>query len=376
MKKERQMLPAPEAKMKSPPRLRSAPVDPEIEYWNAVRARDRDYDGKFYYSVATTGVYCRPSCPARLANRKNVAFHTSCADAERAGFRPCKRCKPTEPSLHERYAAKVADACRLIEDAEEPPKLDELARAIGLSTYHFHRIFKAIAGVTPKAYAVAHRQKRVRENLKRSRSVTEAIHEAGFNSSGRFYASSDDVLGMTPSDFRSGGTDAEMRFAVGECSLGSILVAASDKGIAAILFGDDPETLVHDLEDRFPKANLIGGDCAFEDVMAKVVGLVEAPEVGLALPLDVRGTAFQHRVWRALREIPVGTTATYSEIAEKIGMPKAVRAVAAACAANKIAVAIPCHRVVRNDGSLSGYRWGVERKRRLLDREAGTETDA
>ena len=376
MKKERQMLPAPEAKMKSQPRPRSAPVDPEIEYWNAVRARDRDYDGKFYYSVATTGVYCRPSCPARLANRKNVAFHTSCADAERAGFRPCKRCKPTEPSLHERYAAKVADACRLIEDAEEPPKLDELARAIGLSTYHFHRIFKAIAGVTPKAYAVAHRQKRVRENLKRSRSVTEAIHEAGFNSSGRFYASSDDVLGMTPSDFRSGGTDAEMRFAVGECSLGSILVAASDKGIAAILFGDDPETLVHDLEDRFPKANLIGGDCAFEDVMAKVVGLVEAPEVGLALPLDVRGTAFQHRVWRALREIPVGTTATYSEIAEKIGMPKAVRAVAAACAANKIAVAIPCHRVVRNDGSLSGYRWGVERKRRLLDREAGTETDA
>lgn len=376
MKKERQMLPAPEAKMKSPPRLRSAPVDPEIEYWNAVRARDRDYDGKFYYSVATTGVYCRPSCPARLANRKNVAFHTSCADAERAGFRPCKRCKPTEPSLHERYAAKVADACRLIEDAEEPPKLDELARAIGLSTYHFHRIFKAIAGVTPKAYAVAHRQKRVRETLKRSRSVTEAIHEAGFNSSGRFYASSDDVLGMTPSDFRSGGTDADMRFAVGECSLGSILVAASDKGIAAILFGDDPETLVHDLEDRFPKANLIGGDRAFEDVMAKVVGLVEAPEVGLALPLDVRGTAFQHRVWRALREIPVGTTATYSEIAEKIGMPKAVRAVAAACAANKIAVAIPCHRVVRNDGSLSGYRWGVERKRKLLDREAATEAEA
>ena len=376
MKKERQMLPAPEAKMKSPPSPRSAPVDPEIEYWNAVRARDRDYDGKFYYSVATTGVYCRPSCPARLANRKNVAFHTSCADAERAGFRPCKRCKPTEPSLHERYAAKVAEACRLIEEAEEPPKLDELARAIGLSTYHFHRMFKAIAGVTPKAYAVAHRQKRVRETLKRSRSVTEAIHEAGFNSSGRFYASSDDVLGMTPSDFRSGGTDADMRFAVGECSLGSILVAASDKGIAAILFGDDPETLVHDLEDRFPKANLIGGDRAFEDVMAKVVGLVEAPEVGLALPLDVRGTAFQHRVWRALREIPVGTTATYREIAEKIGMPKAVRAVAAACAANKIAVAIPCHRVVRNDGSLSGYRWDVERKRRLLDREAGTETDA
>lgn len=367
------MISVPEVKKKTQPRPQPSSADPDIEYWTAVRARDRDYDGKFYYSVATTGVYCRPSCPARLANRENVAFHASCADAEKAGFRPCKRCEPTEPSLHDRYAEKVAEACRLIEEAEEPPRLDDLARAMGLSTFHFHRIFKAIAGVTPKAYAVAHRQKRVRENLKRSRSVTEAIHEAGFNSSGRFYANSDEVLGMTPRDFRSGGTHADMRFAVGECSLGSILVAASDKGIAAILFGDDPETLVHDLEDRFPNANLIGGDRAFEDVMAKVVGLVEAPEVGLDLPLDMRGTAFQHRVWRALREIPVGTTATYSEIAEKIGMPKAVRAVAAACAANKIAVAIPCHRVVRNDGSLSGYRWGVERKRKLLDREAGSE---
>lgn len=370
------MISVPEVKKKTQPRPRPSPENPDIEYWNAVRARDRDYDGKFYYSVATTGVYCRPSCSARLAKRENVAFHASCADAEKAGFRPCKRCKPTESSLHDRYAEKVAKACRLIEEAEDPPKLDELALAMGLSTFHFHRIFKAIAGVTPKAYTVAHRQKRVRENLKRSRSVTEAIHEAGFNSSGRFYANSDEVLGMTPRDFRSGGTHADMRFAVGECSLGSILVAASDKGIAAILFGDEPETLVHDLEDRFPNANLVGGDRAFEDVMAKVVGLVEAPEVGLDLPLDVRGTAFQHRVWRALREIPVGTTATYSEIAEKIGMPKAVRAVAAACAANKIAVAIPCHRVVRNDGSLSGYRWGVERKRKLLDREAGSEVEA
>lgn len=364
------MIPAPETKRTGQGRARQAPTGPEIEYWQAVRARDRSFDGKFFYSVATTGVYCRPSCAARLAKRENVAFHASCAAAEKAGFRPCKRCKPNEPSLHDRYAAKVSEACRLIEEAEEPPKLDELARAMGLSTYHFHRIFKAVAGVTPKAYANAHRQKRVRENLKRSRSVTEAIHEAGFNSSGRFYTNSDEILGMTPSNFRSGGANADMRFAVGECSLGSILVAASDKGIAAIFFGNDPEALVHDLEDRFPNANLIGGDRAFEDVMAKVVGLVDAPEVGLDLPLDVRGTAFQHRVWQALREIPVGTTATYSEIADKIGMPKAVRAVAAACAANKIAVAIPCHRVVRSDGSLSGYRWGVDRKRKLLDREA------
>ncbi|MBS0239323.1 MAG: bifunctional DNA-binding transcriptional regulator/O6-methylguanine-DNA methyltransferase Ada [Proteobacteria bacterium] len=370
MRKARKMIPvshAPAAKAKT---ARSAGTDTEKIYWNAVKARDRNFDGTFFYSVATTGVYCRPSCAARLANRENVAFHASCKDAERAGFRPCKRCKPNEPSLHERYAAMVAEACQLIAKAEEPPTLDDLAHTAGLSPYHFHRVFKTIAGVTPKAYAVAHRQKRVRENLTKSRSVTEAIHESGFNSSGRFYANSAEVLGMTPTDFRSGGTNADMRFAVGECSLGSILVAASEKGIAAILFGVDPEELVHELEDRFPKANLIGGDSAFEDVMAKVVGLVEAPETGLDLPLDMRGTAFQHRVWEALREIPVGSTATYAEIAEKIGMPKAVRAVAAACAANKIAVAIPCHRVIRNDGQLSGYRWGVERKRKLIAREA------
>lgn len=351
---------------------RAAPAraqSPEAR-WAAVRARDRSCDGKFVYSVATTGVYCRPSCAARLPRRENVAFHASCRDAEAAGFRPCKRCRPNEPSLHARYAAKVAAACRLIEDAEEPPKLDALARATGLSTYHFHRVFKAVAGVTPKAYAVAQRQQRLRENLETSKTVTEAIYDSGFNSSGRFYAGSNEALGMRPSDYRLGGTGAQMRFAVGQCSLGAILVAASRKGIAAILLGDDPETLVHDLEDRFPNATLIGGDRGFEEVVAKVVGLVEAPGSGLDLPLDVRGTAFQHRVWQALRTIPAGTTATYAEIAARIGMPKAVRAVAAACAANKIAVAIPCHRVVRNDGSLSGYRWGVERKRTLIEREA------
>ncbi|MGA7328726.1 MAG: bifunctional DNA-binding transcriptional regulator/O6-methylguanine-DNA methyltransferase Ada [Rhodomicrobium sp.] len=341
-------------------------------FWNAVRARDASFDGKFFYSVASTGVYCRPSCAARLPRLGNVAFHATCREAEAAGFRPCKRCKPSEAPLQDRYAAKVAEACRLIEEAEETPTLDELATAIGLSAYHFHRVFKTIAGVTPKAYAVAHRRKRLRDNLTRSNTVTQAIHEAGFNSSGRFYANSTDVLGMTPSEFRTGGRNAEMRFAVGKCSLGSILVASSDKGVAAILLGDDPEALVHKLEDQFPKAQLVGGDQEYEDIMAKVIGLVEAPGTGLDLPLDVRGTAFQHRVWQALREIPVGKTATYTEIAQRISMPKAVRAVAAACAANKLAVAIPCHRVIRNDGSLSGYRWGVERKRALIAREANS----
>jgi len=354
---------------KASPRRRTA-ESLDAAYWDAVRARDRSFDGEFYYAVATTGVYCRPSCAARLARRENVTFHASCEAAEAAGFRPCKRCKPNEASLHDRYAAKVAEACRLIEEAEDPPKLEDLARAIDLSAFHFHRVFKAIAGVTPKAYALAYRRKRVMENLSKTTTVTEAIHGAGYNSSGRFYANSIHALGMKPSQFRNGGANAEMRFAVGTCSLGAILVAASEKGITAILLGDDPEALVHNLEDRFPQAKLIGGDRDFEDTMAKVVGLVEAPQVEFDLPLDVRGTAFQHRVWEALRQIPAGTTATYTEIAQRIGMPKAVRAVAAACAANRIAIAIPCHRVVRNDGSLSGYRWGVERKRTLIAREA------
>jgi AraC family transcriptional regulator, regulatory protein of adaptative response / methylated-DNA-[protein]-cysteine methyltransferase len=337
--------------------------------WNAVEQRDRAADGAFCYSVLTTGVYCRPSCGARRPRRENVAFHASWEAAEAAGFRPCRRCRPNEAGLAERQAAAVAKACQLIEEAEEPPSLEALASAAGMSRFHFHRVFKAVTGVTPKAYADAHRAKRVRDELAQRDTVTEAIYGAGFNSSGRFYAASSDLLGMTPTAFRAGGNGASIRFAVGECSLGSILVAATDKGVCAIQFGDDPDTLVRDFQDRFPKARLIGGDESFEQLVAKVVGFVEAPAQGLDLPLDVRGTAFQQRVWQALREIPSGATATYAGIAERIGRPKAVRAVAQACASNGIAVAIPCHRVVRNDGALSGYRWGVERKRALLERE-------
>jgi AraC family transcriptional regulator, regulatory protein of adaptative response / methylated-DNA-[protein]-cysteine methyltransferase len=354
--------------LKKPSTRQAAPGNGKL--WAAVMARDPSFDGTFYYSVASTGVYCRPSCAARRPKRENVRFHATCADAEAAGFRPCKRCRPDRPPLHERYAAKVAQACRLIETAEDAPSLSALANTAGLSPYHFHRVFKAIAGVTPKAYAVAHRQKRMRETLKRSSSVTEAIYAAGFKSSARFYANSSQALGMTPTDFRDGGAGAEIRFATGKCSLGSILVAASNKGVAAILMGDDPAALVRDLQDRFARATLIGGDKDFERLIAKVVGFVEAPGASLDLPLDVRGTAFQHRVWAALREIPPGATASYAQIARRIGEPKAVRAVAGACAANPLAVAIPCHRVVRSDGALSGYRWGVARKRALLDREA------
>jgi AraC family transcriptional regulator of adaptative response/methylated-DNA-[protein]-cysteine methyltransferase len=257
-----------------------------------------------------------------------------------------------------------------VETADEPPGLDALADSAGLSRFHFHRVFKAITGVTPKAYAAAHRARRVRDELSRSATVTDAIYGAGFNSSGRFYATAPGVLGMTPTRFRSGGEGAAIRFAVGECSLGALLVAASDQGVCAILLGDDPDALVRDLQDRFPKARLTGGDTGFERLVARVVGFVERPAVDFDLPLDVRGTAFQQRVWQALRAIPAGATATYRDIARRVGAPKAVRAVAQACAANALAVAIPCHRVVRTDGALSGYRWGVQRKRALLAREA------
>jgi AraC family transcriptional regulator of adaptative response/methylated-DNA-[protein]-cysteine methyltransferase len=340
------------------------------EKWQAVLKNDPAADDKFYYSVRTTGVYCRPSCAARPARRENVRFHATTAEAEKCGFRACKRCRPKEPSLAARQTAAVSEACRRIENASEPLSLESLASAVGLSRFHLHRLFREATGVTPKAYAAAHRANRVRKELTQSATVTEAIYAAGFNSNGRFYAKSSKILGMTPRVFREGAPATAIRFAIDECSLGSILVAASEKGICAILMGDDPGALQRELQHRFPRAAFTPADAAFETSVAKVVAFVDAPRIGLDLPLDIRGTAFQQRVWQALCEVPLGSTASYTEIAEKIGAPKAVRAVAQACAANAIAVAIPCHRILRNDGGISGYRWGVERKRALLKREA------
>jgi AraC family transcriptional regulator of adaptative response/methylated-DNA-[protein]-cysteine methyltransferase len=257
----------------------------------------------------------------------------------------------------------------MIEASEEQPSLQILAGAVGRSPSHFHRMFKAATGVTPRDYAAALRAAKLRHALAAGSSVTEAIYDAGFNSSGRFYEKSTEMLGMTPSRYRAGAENEEIRFAVRQTSLGAILVASSRKGVASILLGDDPDELVHNLQDRFPKAHLIGADHDYEALVAHVVGFLEVPATGLDLPLDIRGTAFQQRVWHALREVPVGATISYAEIAQRIGSPKAVRAVAGACAANRLAVAIPCHRVVLNDGSLSGYAWGVERKRELLARE-------
>ncbi|MBC3948842.1 bifunctional DNA-binding transcriptional regulator/O6-methylguanine-DNA methyltransferase Ada [Pseudomonas folii] len=344
----------------------SAENDPR---WLSVLARDAAADGQFVYGVRTTGVYCRPSSLSRLPNPGNVVFFDSAEQAEAAGYRPSKRIATDQSHVAQQHAALVASACRCIEQAESAPSLKALAQNAGLSPYHFHRVFKTVTGLTPKAYADAHRAKKIRQQLASGGSITDALYDAGFNSSSRFYAASDALLGMKPAQYRQGGHDTEIRFAIGECSLGSILVAQSQRGVCAILLGDDPEVLVRDFQDQFRHATLVGADDDFEQMIARVVGFIESPNLGLDLPLDMRGTAFQQRVWLALKDIPPGSTASYAQIAQRIGAPKSFRAVAMACGANRLAVAIPCHRVVRSDGGLSGYRWGVERKQQLLDRE-------
>lgn len=338
----------------------------------ALVARDKSMDGEFYYGVRTTGVFCKPSCGARTPNRVNVSFHATMADAIAAGFRPCKRCRPdaTGTDLHTEVVTAV---CRLIDDTvasdQSAPTLEELARRTGFSPFHLHRVFKKATGVTPRAYAAAARARKLREKLGPSRTISEAVHDAGYSSSSRFYERATQRLGMTPARAKRGGNGETIRFAVGESSLGPILVAATDKGVCSIQFDDDPQELVHALERRFPNAELVGDDAQFSAVVAKVVAFVEAPSGGLDLPLDIRGTAFQERVWSALTTIPLGRTMTYTELANAIGKPSAVRAVASACAANELALAIPCHRVIRASGELAGYRWGIERKSTILERE-------
>lgn len=337
--------------------------------WQQVLARDATADGTFFYSVKTTGIYCRPSCGARQPRSENISFHSTAAAAEAAGFRPCKRCRPNQAVTNE-YAAKVAAACRTIEGAKTLPSLAQLAAQAGWTQFHFHRIFKAITGLTPRAYAHACRAQKLRQTLGTKMKITDAIYEAGYGSNSRFYASATDALGMKPKQYAKGGVDAQIHFAIAESILGSLLVATSSKGVCAISLGNDPETLLRELQDRFPRADLVGGDQNFESIVATVVGFIETPALTLDLPLDIQGTVFQQKVWQALREIPYGTTVTYSELAKRIGAPNAVRAVASACAANTLAVVIPCHRVVRQDGSLSGYRWGIARKKALIEKEA------
>ena len=280
--------------------------------------------------------------------------------------------EPTEPAGAQQQLDLVVSLCRFIEESEHAPSLAELARVAGRSTSHTRRLFQSVTGLSPRQYANSQLRKRMQKALTSGVSISEAIFEAGYSSTSRFYEKSEDVLGMTAGEFRAGASELEIRFAVGECSLGGILVASTTIGVCAVLIGDDLDLLIVDLERRFPKAHLVGADAEFEQVAAQVIAAVETPGRSQALPLDVRGTAFQQRVWQALGKIPLGTTATYSEVAEAMGSPGSVRAVAGACAANAIAVLIPCHRVVRKGGGLSGYRWGVARKRELLRREGQT----
>ncbi len=350
-------------------RAASTLADPR---WAEVVARDPRADGRFCYSVATTGVYCRPSCGARRARPENVRFHASPAAAEAAGFRPCRRCQPQRPAPPARHAAAIAAACRALQRAAAPPLLAELAAGAGLSPFHFQRVFRRATGLTPRQFAAAQRDQRVRAALRREASVTEAIYAAGYNSNGRFYATAARALGMAPARFRAGGERAALRYAVGACSLGAVLVARSPRGVCAILLGDDRAALEGQLREQFPRAQLQPGGPGFARLLQRVVALVEDPADAPGLPLDLRGTAFQMRVWRALGAIPAGSRLSYAALARRLGRPRAARAVAGACAANPLAVAVPCHRVVAANGTLAGYRWGLARKQALLRREART----
>lgn len=337
--------------------------------YEAVRSRDGRAEGRFVYAVVTTGVYCRPTCAARLALRRNVRFHDTPEAAERAGFRACLRCRPRQSSPQARDLALVAEARAWLETAEGPVTLEMLAARAGLSPHHFHRLFKRHAGLTPQAYAAAARLRRFGAAVRDGGTVTEALHQAGYGSSSRFYEADSGALGVPPAALRAGAPPLHLRITVRPSSLGPTLIAATGRGVCAILFGEGRGELEAELRRRFPCATLEAGDPALAPLADAVVALIDSAGVGPDVPLDLIGTAFQQRVWRALREIPRGTTIDYGELARRIGSPRAVRAVGTACGANPLAVAVPCHRVLRADGGLGGYRWGLPRKQALLARE-------
>jgi AraC family transcriptional regulator, regulatory protein of adaptative response / methylated-DNA-[protein]-cysteine methyltransferase len=337
--------------------------------WRAVENRDAGADGSFFYAVRTTGVYCRPGCASRRPLRANTVFFETTAAAEADGFRPCKRCRPTDGSAASRHLAAIEKACALLRTCETMPSLAELAEAAAISRFHFHRVFKQITGTTPRDYARTHRLGQFGQRLGSGQLVAEAIYASGFGSSSRAYEDAPSALGMTPGVRRRGGDGETIRFVTVSTPLGWALVAATERGICMTALGDDRDQLASALRQRFPAAEVVAEDGGLRQWADRIVRFITAPERNLDLPIDIRGTAFQARVWRALQKIPLGKTMSYAEIAAALGQPKAVRAVAQACAANKLALIVPCHRVIRSDGDLGGYRWGVERKRALLARE-------
>lgn len=348
---------------------RGSVVPDDDTRWNAVLTRDSACDGRFFFAVKTTGVVCRPSCPARTAKRANVVFFEALKDAIAAGFRACRRCKPDGLSQSATDAARIERACALLARAGERLKLDDLAQAVGLSAYHFHRLFKATTGVTPRQYQAELRARSVRDGLAETSSVTAALFDAGYGSAGRFYETAPDVLGMKPGTYKRGGIGETIHAAIAQSSLGQVMVAMTAKGICSVEFGDDPDELRHRLAARFPKARIAAAGADAQSWVDQVIAAIDQKPGKVTLPLDIRGTAFQHRVWSALTQLKRGETVSYADLAQRIGSPSAIRAVASACAQNTIAVLVPCHRVVRSDGALSGYRWGVDRKEALLQRE-------
>ncbi|MEN0584014.1 MULTISPECIES: bifunctional DNA-binding transcriptional regulator/O6-methylguanine-DNA methyltransferase Ada [unclassified Kosakonia] len=340
--------------------------------WQAVLARNAQADGQFVFAVLTTGIFCRPSCTARHALRQNVRFYPDAPSAQDAGFRPCKRCQPDKTHPQQQRLDKVTKACRLLEQ-DTPITLEQLAAEVALSPYHFHRLFKSVTGMTPKAWQQAFRARRLRNTLAVSETVTDAVLAAGFPDSSSYYRQADALLGMTAQQFRRGGDAAGVWYTFSDCALGRCLVAESERGICAILLDDSDEQLLAQLQAIFPRAQRAQANAAFSSRVAQVIKRLDNADAPFTLPLDLRGTAFQLQVWQALREIPTGETVSYRELAKKLGKPNAVRAVASACGANKLAIVIPCHRVVRSDGALSGYRWGMARKAQLLQRERNKE---
>ena len=347
-------------------------IDTDERRWQAVCERDARADGQFVFAVLTTGVCCRPTCRSRRALRENVRFYPDVATAQAEGFRPCKRCQPEKSDPQQQKVEKVAAACRLLEQ-ETPMTLEALARQAALSPFHFHRLFKSVTGMTPKAWQQAWRARRLREALGQGAKITDAALSAGFPDNSSYYQQAVAALGMTARQFRRGGEDLDITWVCGDGPLGRCLVAESERGVCAVLPGESDALLCAELASLFPNARLHPGDEAFRQRVAQVFSHLDDHRQPFSLPLDLRGTAFQLQVWQALRQIPAGETRSYRQVAQSIGRPRAVRAVASACAANKLALVIPCHRVVREDGALSGYRWGTARKALLLAREASSE---
>ncbi|MCW5313973.1 bifunctional DNA-binding transcriptional regulator/O6-methylguanine-DNA methyltransferase Ada [Nostoc sp. KVJ3] len=339
--------------------------------WQAVLNRDSTFEGKFFYGVCSTGVYCRPICPSRRPNRNQVCFFQSAQEAQNAGFRPCKRCQPQSETVPNPAKAKVLEVCRYIKThVDYIPTLSELSSQVEMSPSYLQRIFKQIIGVSPFQYADALRSQRLKQRLQLGEEIADAVYDTGYGSSSQLYEKAPKQLGMTPKTYQQAGKTLSIVYAIAPCSLGYLLVATTDKGICAVKLGDEADKLEHILIQEFHQAYIIRDDRTHKDWIQAILDLIAGDETHLDLPLDVRGTAFQKQVWQALQKIPYSETRTYTDIARDIAKPKAVRAVGNACGANPIAIIVPCHRVLRSDGSIGGYRWGLERKQKLLLQES------